>query len=226
MKRKCLFLMVAIAAGLLFLSTAAVALPVPGTYRTWDGTLQPGFWKDDFTGSPGMGLGGDVITAFSFTSIVTDQWLLSVTSTPATPYVSGGPTPPSLQSAWDWVTPYSGTLTIGGSLTDDGTVPFSVNATNFNVTFGKYSDLLGRPLLEWRFVGTGTYLDYVIEFEAWYKGAPYSITQLEFGDLANAIEMEMTVAKAPVPEPATMLLLGSGLMGLAGFGRKKLFKKS
>ena len=41
----------------------------------------------------------------------------------------------------------------------------------------------------------------------------------------SAVEVGGGDGPSPVPEPATMLLLGSGLVGLAGVGRKKFFNK-
>ncbi len=47
-----------------------------------------------------------------------------------------------------------------------------------------------------------------------------SFTIKEVGKLSHLD----TFGSTPVPEPATMLLLGSGLVGLAGFGRRKFIK--
>jgi hypothetical protein len=44
-------------------------------------------------------------------------------------------------------------------------------------------------------------------------------------DWSDMTVMGNDLAPAPVPEPATMLLLGTGLIGLAGVSRKKMFKK-
>ena len=52
------------------------------------------------------------------------------------------------------------------------------------------------------------------------------LTDYSDGNYWIGIVSGLEQASVPVPEPATMLLIGSGLIGLAGLGRKKLFKRS
>lgn len=85
------------------------------------------------------------------------------------------------------------------------TYPAGTNQSNFPE---------GR--IETSFTGVATYA--LFDFNNYSTGGQRYIIDNFEGTFGST--------EVPIPEPATMLLLGSGLVGFAGLGRKKFFKKS
>jgi hypothetical protein len=71
----------------------------------------------------------------------------------------------------------------------------------------------------------GSYNNGYYYFAINISGLGWQLENLGFHWAAATCGNDVIEGAAPVPEPATMMLLGSGMILLAGFGRKKLFKK-
>ena len=77
----------------------------------------------------------------------------------------------------------------------------------------------------------GSHATYQGDFVGWgwlnptSQSDPTNVQHIADSDWLFTAESGPQVTRTPVPEPTTMLLLGTGLLGLVGLGRRKFLKK-
>jgi hypothetical protein len=221
MKKALSLLLMLAAFGIVFAGPASALM-----YSYTDTTTKDGFNIEYILDiSEGITSDYDAVLTINSSSTSTDDWYAGAFNfkffegsvpTELDPFSYSGST--GLWSVADKDTNSGASIGGWSSLTQAGRAGFYLTDlespfTLADVADGVYVSGVNTAAFEFSFSGQGNLNELYIPFQvAYWDGFAGSSANIKFGQLSEALS---------VYEPATMLFLGCGLIGLAGIGRKK-----